>query len=129
DDCLTAIPLPFPVSLYGTSYASAQADSNGVLAFTSGSSTFTNTCRPNVSYADAIFPHWDDLRTDAQSGCSSYPGGVCGIFTSTSGSGANRVISVEWRSVYFADTSTTANFEVVLHENSSNFEVVYGTLA
>ena len=31
--------------------------------------------------------------------------------------------------MYFANTATTANFEVLMHENSSNFEVVYGTLA
>jgi hypothetical protein len=44
------------------------------------------------------------------------------------GAAPNRVFTVEWRAVYFATPASTANFEVLLHENSSNFEVVYGTL-
>ena len=129
DDCTTPVTIPFPVSLYGTSYTSAMVDSNGVLAFTAATSTFTNTCLPGTPYTDAIFPHWDDQRTDAQTGCASFPGGVCGIFTAVTGSAPNRTFVVEWRTVYFASTTTTANYEVLLHEGSSNFEVVYGTLA
>ena len=129
DDGTTPITLPFLVSLYGTPYTNAIVDSNGVLAFTAANSTFSNTCLPGASYTDAIFAHWDDLRTDDNSGCASFPGGVCGIFTAVTGSAPNRVMVVEWRAVYFGSTGTTANFEVLLHEGSSNFEVVYGTLA
>ena len=74
--------LPFPVSLYGVPYTDAQIDSNGVLAFTQASSTFSNSCLPGDPYTDAIFAHWDDLRTDnSGAGCAVYPGGTCGIFT------------------------------------------------
>ena len=34
---------------------------------------------------------------------------------------------VEWRAVHFADVTTTANFEVVFHENDQDsFDVIYG---
>ena len=41
-------------------------------------------CRARI-WNTAIFPYQDDLRTDAQSGCSAFPGGNCGIFTSVTG--------------------------------------------
>ena len=77
-------------------------------------------CRTHL-WDMAIFPYQDDLRTDAQSGCSSFPGGTCGIFTSTTGTAPNRQFNVEWRAVHFADVTTTANFSVVFYENNSSF--------
>ena len=74
-----------------------------------------------------IFPYQDDLRTDANPGCSGFPGGNCGIFTSVTGSAPNRQFNVEWRAVHFADTAAAANFSVVFYENSSSFfDVFYG---
>jgi predicted outer membrane repeat protein len=129
DDCITPITLPFAVGLYDNSYTSAQADSNGVLAFTSASSTFQSSCLPSLDYTDAIFPFWDDLRTDnSQAVCASYPGGTCGIFTAVTGSAPNRIFVVEWRAA-FAQHGDLAHFEILLHENSSDFEVVYGTFS
>ena len=129
DDGTTPITIPFTVNLYGTPYTAANVDSNGTLQFLSSVTNFTNACLPAAAYNDAIFPHWDDLRTDANTGCASFPGGTCGIYTAVTGSAPNRTFVIEWRAVYFANTATTANFEVLMHENSSNFEVVYGTLA
>ena len=60
-------------------------------------------------------------------GCSGFPGGNCGIFTSTTGTAPNRQFNVEWRVVHFADTTTSANFSVVFYENDSSFfDVFYG---
>jgi len=129
DDCVTSITLPFQVSLYGNSFTSAQVDSNGVLAFTSATSTFLNTCLPYPNYTDAIFAYWDDLITDNSDPiCASYPGGTCGIFTAVTGSAPSRTFVIEWRAAYF-NSIGMANFEILLHENSSDFEVVYGELA
>ena len=128
DDCLTPITLPFPVTLFSTSFTSAKVDSNGVFSFNYAYSTFANTCLPGSDYGDAIFAHWDDLRTDTGAGCASYPGGTCGIFTAVTGSAPFRTFVTEWRAVYFDDPASTLNFEVMLHENSSSFEVIYGTL-
>ena len=77
----------------------------------------------------AIFPYQDDLRTDnlGFTGCKGFPGGNCGIFTSTTGTAPNRQFNIEWRAVHFADTTTSANFSVVFYENQSSFfDVFYG---
>ena len=50
--------------------------SNGTIGYVSNPNTFSNTCLPDAAYNYAMFPHWDDLRTD----CAG-----CGIYTSLSG--------------------------------------------
>src|SRR5207247_3957399 len=47
------------------------------------------------------------------------------------GSAPDRIFNIEWRAVYFADPSATANFEVRLYENPNEnlrFDVVVGTV-
>jgi len=129
DDCTTAVTLPFSYSLYDQTFTVANVDSNGTLQFVNPVSIFTNTCLPDTSRTYLAFPYWDDLRTDANSGCSVFPGGACGVFTSISGSAPNRIFNLEWRAVYFADPTMTANFEVRLYEGQSRFDVIYGTVA
>jgi hypothetical protein len=129
DDGTTPITLPFPYTLYDQTYTSANVDSNGTFQFVNPSSTFTNTCLPFAGKTYIALPYWDDLRTDANSGCASYPGGTCGIYTSISGSAPNRIFNVEYRAVYFASSSSQANFELRLYEGQSRFDVIYGTVA
>jgi hypothetical protein len=77
----------------------------------------------------AIFPYQDDLRTDniGFTGCNVFPGATCGVFTSVTGTAPNRQFNIEWRATHFADTTTSANFEVVFYENSQTFfDVIYG---
>jgi hypothetical protein len=116
DDGATTINLPFAYSLYGTSFTTASVTSNGQLDFQTADTGFTNTCLPDTAASYAIFPHWDDLRTDSTGG---------GIFTSVSGVSPNRIFNVEWRTIYFG-TSNVANFEVRLYEGQSRFDLVYG---
>ena len=74
---------------------------------------------------------WQDQRTDfGLSGCASFPGGNCGVFTSVSGSAPNRIFNIEWRTVLFNDNNATQNYEVRLYENDPNlkFEVIIGNL-
>ena len=78
-----------------------------------------------------VFSVWQDQRTDfGLSGCASFPGGNCGVFTSVSGSAPNRIFNIEWRTVLFADNNATQNHEVRLYENDPNlkFEVIIGNL-
>jgi carboxypeptidase T len=117
DDCVTAVALPFPVLLYGTTYSgNITVSSNGSLQFASSVSPFSNACLPDASHNDAIFGYWDDLRTD---------GTGRGIFTAVSGSAPNRTFIVEWRAVTYSGSQTT-NFAIQLHEGSPSFEIVYG---
>ena len=128
DDCTTTIALPFPVSVYGTSYNSAVVESNGTLQLTGNTAFFTSGCNPlpNANYERTLFPYYDDLRTDDVStpDCVNFPGG-CGIFTSVTGSAPNREFHIEWRTGYFGRPGT-ANFEVRLHESSTDINVIYG---
>ena len=53
-------------------------------------------------------------------GCSTFPGGTCGIFTSVSGTAPNRILNIEWRTVYNNDTSQPVNYELRLYEGGSH---------
>ena len=128
DDVVTNVPLPFSFTLYDQSFNSVNVSSNGNAQFTGSDAAFTNVCLPWSDHNYSIFPYWDDLRTDANSGCAAYPGGNCGIYTSVSGTAPNRIFNIEWRAVYFGDSGQRANFELRLHEGQNRFDVVYGTV-
>src|SRR5205807_1335875 len=98
--------------------------------FTTMDSTFINVCLPWHNRNYSVFPYWDDLRTDnlGRAGCTGYPNGLCGIFTSVSGTAPNRVFNIEWRAVYSGNTALKANHELRLYEGQSRFDVIYGTV-
>ncbi len=118
DDVVTTISLPFPVTFYSSTYSAVAVSSNGNAQFTGASAAFSNSCLPTLSLSDVIAPHWDDLRTD---------GGGEGIFRSVTGMTPNREFHLEWRTHYFSGAGT-ANFELRLHEGSSSFDMIYGTI-
>jgi len=137
DDGDTFVALPFSFQLYDQSFNGVNVSSNGRLDFVTvnepgGYQTACLPPPPNVGpYDFSIFGVWEDQRTDfGLSGCASFPGGNCGIFTSVSGSAPNRIFNIEWRTVLFNDNNATQNHEVRLYENDPNlkFEVIIGTL-
>ena len=119
DDCMTAVALPFSVTLYGTAYTTANISSNGNIQFVTNDASFTNEClSPGGQLDVAIAPHWDDLRTD---------GAGEGIFTSISGTAPNRIFNIEWRTSYYSGGGT-ANFQLRLFEDNSGFQVIHGNI-
>src|SRR5207249_213725 len=77
---------------------------------------------PSTLWNMAILPFQDDLRTDNPfAGCAGYPGGLCGVFTSSTGTAPNRQFNIEYRAVHFSNTANPANFEVVFYEGPSSF--------
>src|SRR4029077_14948297 len=131
DDCITTIPLPFPFHFYGNTYSSVNLSSNGNAQFVTSDSTFVTVCIPWAAHAFAIHPLFQDLRTDAGlSGCSGYPGGTCGIFTSVSGTAPNRIFNIEWRAVLFGNNASRCNFELRISENNPSqvCEIIYGEI-
>src|SRR5881398_3128990 len=130
DDQVTTIALPFSYTLYDQTFNSINVSSNGNAQFTTTDTAFTNVCLPWASHNYAIFPYWDDQRTDnlGWAGCAAYPNGLCGVFTSITGSPPNRIFNIEWRAVYFANTAGHANHELRLYEGQSRFDVIYGTV-
>jgi hypothetical protein len=129
DDVVTTVSLPFSYTLYDTTYTSITLSSNGNAQFTTTDAAFTNVCLPWSSHNYTVFPYWDDLRTDVNTGCAGFPGGTCGIFTSVTGSAPNRIFNIEWRTVYFADPTMPANHELRLYEGQTRFDVIYGTVS
>ena len=136
DDGDTFVALPFSFSLYDQTYNGVNVNSNGRLDFVCINEPvgYLSACLPapdnQCSYAYTIFPLWSDYRTDViGEGCSTFASG-CGIFTSVSGTAPNRIFNIEWRAVYFADHTQTANFEARLYENSANkqFDFIFGTV-
>ena len=129
DDCTTAVTAPFPISFYGTTYNSVNVGSNGSLNLTGTTSPFTHGCLtlPSSSFGAAILLYQDDLETvTGLPGCSTWTNG-CGVFTTVSGTAPNRTFYLEWHAVHFANTATTADFEVAFYENTpSFFDVFYG---
>ncbi len=137
DDGDTLISLPFSVQLYGNAYSSVRVNSNGRLDFVCNNEPggYITACLPPAanlcSYDYTIFALWQDLRTDlGLSGCSGFPGGACGIFTSVSGTMPNRIFNIEWRAVLYGNNASRENFEVRLYENDPNkrFDVIFGAL-
>jgi hypothetical protein len=140
DGCDTFVPLPFNFQLYGVTYNGVNISDNGRLDFVNVNEPggYITACLPappgyftGLPYDNTIFALWQDLVTEATSeGCSNFPGGTCGVFTSVTGSAPNRIFNIEWRAVLFWDNAAPQNFEVRLYENDPNgrFDVVFGGL-
>ena len=125
DDCATTVALPFPVWTYGLGpFNAVNVSANGTAQLVTNISPSANICLPDPSHETTVFAHWDDLRTDAQPGCSAYPGGACGIFTSLS----DGTFNIEWRAVYAATPTAIAHFELRLYPDDDDFTIVIGTL-
>ena len=96
------------------------ASSNGSLEFGAASAPFGTSCPlPDANISEAILPFQGDLRTDNITLTGE------GIFTSITGSAPNRNFNIEWRAEEFSGGGFV-NFEVVLHENTNCFDVIYG---
>ena len=116
--------MPFPVNIYGTSFSSGTVGSNGVLAFGTNANAFAGSCLPVPTATNELMPFYRDQRTDCTGGC--------GIFTATTGVAPNRVFTVEYKTIYFGETSTTPtlDYEVNFYENGSPaFDYTYGVIA
>jgi hypothetical protein len=132
DDCFTQVNLPFPVNIYGTPTSVAYAASNGDLHLANpGIKSFyyqqcvpVNPDPPDGPFLNTLFPYYDDLRTDETGVCPD-----CGIFTQTVGNAPNRQFLIRWKTTYFNIPGATAEFEVILPEDSNTLSVVYGTTA
>lgn len=123
DDCVTAITFPFPVTLYGGSFTTANVSSNGNMQFGGTSIYLGTSCPlPDSALGEAIMPYQGDLRTDQTNN---------GIFTSVTGTAPNRIFNVEWRTSYFGRAGN-ANFEVRFFESMPSlpgFDIIYGATA
>ncbi|WP_338695312.1 S8 family serine peptidase [Streptomyces sp. Q6] len=87
--------LPFPVALYGRTYDKASISLDGSLIFGYLTLTAANTRLPTTATPNgALYPFWDDLRMDADSG----------IYTAVRGTAPHRTYVVEWRDMQISKT-------------------------
>src|SRR5207249_2184898 len=129
DDGDTFIALPFPVTVYGSTYTTASAGSNGHLTFGVGDSNFGVSCPSPFGLTGTTYvlaPYWADQCTDNTGGCGTTCIN-CGIFTTTTGTAPNRVFYVEYRTSYYF--GPLLDYEVALYENGSPpFRYIYNSI-
>jgi hypothetical protein len=105
-----------------------------VYAGSNGTAQFTTTPNPKPFYfmecvpvnqdppfLNALFPYYDDLRTDETDICPD-----CGIFTQTLGTAPHRQFVIRWKTTYF-NFPGTAEYEVLLTEGSNTLSAIYGS--
>ncbi|MFI6509303.1 S8 family serine peptidase [Streptosporangium sp. NPDC050855] len=111
DDAIQPITLPFTFPLYGTGYTAGWVSSNGFLTFAPGTALAGNVTLPASAAPNAaIYPFWDDLVLDDQSG----------VYTATLGTAPNRTFVLEWRNArFYADAAQRISFSALLGENGS----------
>ncbi|MFJ8039719.1 S8 family serine peptidase [Kitasatospora sp. NPDC096147] len=111
DTTAEQVQLPFPVALYGSVYTSAYLSSDGHVSFPASSTVYSNTALPSTTLPNAaLYPFWDDLYLDAQSG----------VYTATTGTAPNRTFVIEWRgAAFYAARTTRLSFSVALGEDGS----------
>jgi PKD repeat protein len=114
----TPITLPFPFTYYGRSFTNATLSSAGNLYFVGGNFSAGGVCLPVGGFNNAIFPFWDNLRTDTNGG---------GIYTAISGTAPNRIFAIEWLAS-MVSSGAALDFEVLLYEGQQRFDIVYGAL-
>ncbi|MBA4371351.1 MAG: hypothetical protein C0402_00645, partial [Thermodesulfovibrio sp.] len=123
DDALSgAIPLGFSFNFYGTQYSSVHVSSNGFLTF--GSSVDTGCCdgrNLNTSFLSPntlVAGYWTDLNPDPING-----GGT--IHYRTAGSPGSRTFTVQFLNVPLVGGTTTASFQIILHEGTNSIEMQF----
>ncbi len=128
DDVSTIITTPFPITFFGTTYASGasvRVCSNGFMQMvsTTSSTAFTNANLPATTVSGpALMPYWDDLNTSTTTPLTK------GIFTAVIGATPTRQWVIEWRvGTGTSGVPITSMFEIVFYEGSNDFDFVYGT--
>jgi hypothetical protein len=122
DDCATTVSLPFPVQLYDQTFTQAFINSNGSLEFGAATASNVIACLPDRNNTYIVYAYQTDLCT---ADCGGVPCPTCGVFTNVTGTAPNRDFVVEWRTILYG-ANVPANFEIVLHENSSTISTIYG---
>lgn len=122
DDVESTINFPFPVTLYGQQYTTGFVGSNGSLGLGPLSDVESNSdsCLPSAGLlGDVIAAYQFDQRTDQ-------PG--TGVFSRVLGTAPHRTFVLDWRTVYYADHTQTARYEILLREDSPVVSVVFGAV-
>ncbi|MCA2221707.1 S8 family serine peptidase [Nonomuraea aurantiaca] len=112
DDEAQQVTLPFPVPFYGVGQSKAWISTNGFATFatdkvvTGSNGKLPSSGTPN----NAVYPYWDDLVMDADSG----------VYTGVTGTAPHRQFVVEWRNAkFYSAADQRISFAALLGEDGT----------
>ncbi|MFF2194197.1 S8 family serine peptidase [Streptomyces sp. NPDC058157] len=114
DNTTERVDLPFPLPLYGTTYAQAWIGTNGTVSFGGDHTGDVNGDLPSTATPNAaLYPFWDDLVVGA-------PGSGSGVYTAITGSAPHRSYVIEWRQVvHWSARSDPFSFAAAIGEDGT----------
>ena len=117
DDAATTVNVPFTIEYYGQAFTSVGVGSNGLVAFGSLPTAYTNTSLPAAGTPDGIVaPFWDDLN----------PGVGGSVLTTIGGTAPNRTFAVSWLNVpHYSLAGSSFTFQVVFDEATGGITFNY----
>jgi hypothetical protein len=123
-----AARMPFPVTIYGTSYSKMTVSTNGNVQFgvccTGGTNEWTNAALPTSTFAHPVLAvFWDDLYFVPGDTSHFYSEG---IFTKVSGVAPHRRFTISWQGHSFSSESYAALAQVVFTQGSPTIRFRYG---
>jgi extracellular elastinolytic metalloproteinase len=124
DDSTATVNLPFTFNFYGTNYTQLFPSSNGLIAFGSATSTFSNTSLASNPTQAVIAPFWDDLYLFNATSDATLKSQVIGAVGS-------RQLILQWNKINFYSSTggDTLTFQVILSEGSNTIRINYLDLA
>ncbi len=119
DGYTNATDIGFSFVYAGNAFTQFQVSTNGFLRFGSGLTSATASNALAGTLRNIIAPLWDDHKVDA----------TTSITYKLTGTEPNRVLTVEWKDVYwnYNAAAPNANFQVNLYETTNKIEFIYGT--
>ncbi|MFD4692699.1 S8 family serine peptidase [Streptomyces sp. NPDC058463] len=118
DENAKAVKLPFPVSLYGVPYSTANVTTNGLVNFLEPRlGDYSNTPLPSAGKPNGIVAAlWDDLTIDSRAS----------VKTATTGTTGHRTFAIVWENAAFVSaTSNRVTFEVLFEEATGAITLQY----
>ncbi|MFG2616667.1 S8 family serine peptidase [Streptomyces sp. NPDC048507] len=114
DNTTERVDLPFPLPLYGKTYAQAWIGTNGTVSFGGNHTGDVNGDIPSTATPNAaLYPFWDDLVVGPA-------GSGSGVFTAVTGSAPHRTYVIEWRQVsHWSAQADTFSFSAAVGEDGS----------
>jgi hypothetical protein len=127
DDGYAQVTPPFPISFYGSSYATIRVGVNGYLSFVSNPTEYDNQILPQIAlpYDNLIAVMWDDLVIGPS---------PSGIYYNTSGLSPDRIFTITYHQVLhysgssYDYTGKHMTFEVNFYESDGRIIFQYENL-
>ncbi|MGR4878487.1 S8 family serine peptidase [Streptomyces sp. LARHCF249] len=122
DNTTERVDLPFPLPLYGKTYAQAWIGTNGTVSFGGNNTADINGDLPSTATPNAaLYPFWDDLVVGAA-------GTGSGVFTAVTGTAPHRSYVIEWRQVsHWSAQADRFSFSASIGEDGSVSYAYKGT--